>query len=271
MKDIFFSIITPVKNGKNFINDYLISLRNQIYINWEAIIVDDNSEDKTYEYLKELTKDDKRFRIYKNSFKKKLDSPYSARNFGLTKSKGKYICFLDIDDFWYPEKLKSDYYILEKINTDILVGNYIKTNENFTKGYPKPRINFLSIKFQTIFCNPFPMLSTTIKKSIIGDTRFQALYHEDYIFWREIIENNKRNKINIKIGINKSHNSLYRIRKDSLSFNRLKTINWLINCYKYFNTFKIAIFFILLIRILLFLLETFAISFRIIKIKSIKI
>ena len=34
----------------------------------------------------------------------------------------------------------------------------------------------------------------TIKKSIIGETKFQALYHEDYIFWREIIENNKQIK-----------------------------------------------------------------------------
>ena len=271
MKDIFFSIITPVLNGEDFINDYIDSLRKQIYINWEAIIVDDNSEDETYANLKELTKNDKRFRIYKNNFRKNLNSPYAARNYGLTKSKGEYICFLDIDDFWYPEKLKSDYYILKKNDPEILIGNYIKTNGDFTRGYLKPRINFLNIKFQTIFCNPFPMLSTTVKKSIIGDTKFQAKYHEDYIFWREIIEKNKGNKININIEINKSYNALYRIRKDSLSFNRLKTINWLIDCYKHFNISKITIFFILLIRILLFSIEKFAISFRIIKIKNIEL
>ena len=61
MKNIFFSIITPVFNGKNYINDYLASLKNQSYKYWEAIIIDDNSDDDSYEFLKEAIKDDKRF------------------------------------------------------------------------------------------------------------------------------------------------------------------------------------------------------------------
>ena len=118
MEKTFFSIITPVFNGKNFIDDYIISLKSQLYKNWEAIIIDDNSSDDSYKYLKYLTKDDRRFRVYKNKLKKQIQSPYSARNYGLKKIRGSYICFLDIDDFWLPEKLKSDFNFLEKFNSD---------------------------------------------------------------------------------------------------------------------------------------------------------
>ena len=53
--------------------------------------------------------------------------------------------------FKLPEKLKSDFNFLKKFNSDILVGNYIKTNQDLTKGYVKPGLNFLKIKFQIIF------------------------------------------------------------------------------------------------------------------------
>ena len=271
MRDILFSIITPVYNGKNYINDYLFSLKNQIYKKWEAIIIDDYSIDNSYEYLQDLTRDDNRFRIYKNQSKKNITSPYSARNYGLTKIKGTYICFLDIDDFWFPDKLKSDYYSINKLNSDILIGDYIKANQDLTKGYIKPRLNFLNIKFQLNFCNPFPILTTTIKKDIIGEIKFRAIHHEDYIFWREIIQNNKTNNVDLKIDINKSQNAIYRVNSNSLSFNRFKTIIWLKNCHEYLNTNKFITYIILLIRIIFFLLEKLAVSFKIIKMKNIKI
>ena len=271
MKNVFFSIVTPVLNGKNYINDYLISLKNQSYKYWEAIIIDDNSEDDSYEFLKEATKDDKRFKIYQNEFMKNKPSPYAARNFGLTKIRGTYISFLDIDDYWLPQKLESDYSFLKKFNSDILIGNYIKANQSLTKGYLKPRLNFLNINFQIIFCNPLPMLTTTIKREVIGNIKFKSLYHEDYIFWREIIEKNKKNKYKIKIDFNSSENAIYRIHNNSLSHNRLKTINWLKICYEYFNQNILTTYLFLLIRISLFLIEKLALSFKIIKKKNIKI
>ena len=79
MKNVFFSIITPVFNGKNYINDYLASLKNQTYKYWEAIIIDDKSYDDSYAFLKEATKDDKRFKIYQNQFIKNKPTPYAAR------------------------------------------------------------------------------------------------------------------------------------------------------------------------------------------------
>jgi len=54
----FFSIITPVKNGKNFIERYLESLFRQTFKDFEVIIIDDHSNDNSYEYIKSQIKND---------------------------------------------------------------------------------------------------------------------------------------------------------------------------------------------------------------------
>ena len=177
----FFSIITPIYNGEKFINRFYNSLISQDFLNWECLLIDDSSIDRSKYLLEEICLIDKRFLLLStnNYSKKRLRTPSFARNLGLKNARGEFLCFLDIDDFWYPDKLKSDYYSINKLNSDILIGNYIKANQYLTKGYIKPRLNFLNIKFQLNFCNPFPILTTTIKKDIIGDIRFRAIHHED--------------------------------------------------------------------------------------------
>ena len=112
---IFFSVITPVKNGFNYINRYINSLKSQTYNNWEAIVVVDDSNDDSYEILKLKTHNDKRFKIIRNKEIKFLNSPYKSRNIGLDNAKGRYICFLDIDDLWLPNKLLRQFKLLSKI------------------------------------------------------------------------------------------------------------------------------------------------------------
>ena len=51
--NFLFSIITPIRNGENFIKKYLESLLNQSYQNWEAIIIDDKSKDKGIKNIKD--------------------------------------------------------------------------------------------------------------------------------------------------------------------------------------------------------------------------
>ena len=52
---------------------------------------------------------DPRIKVYKNPLSKNIKSPYQARNYGITKAKGEYICFLDIDDYWLENMLMSKY------------------------------------------------------------------------------------------------------------------------------------------------------------------
>jgi len=109
------SIITPSFNSENFISETIQSVLKQNYTNWEMIIVDDFSTDKTVEIVKELASKDKRIQLFELD---KNSGTGIARNFGLNKSSGKYIAFLDADDVWKSEKLE--------IQID-----FLKTNNQF--------------------------------------------------------------------------------------------------------------------------------------------
>jgi glycosyltransferase involved in cell wall biosynthesis len=91
------SIIIPVLNRENFIKQTIDSLISQEYENWEALIIDDGSIDRTCEIVKEIHFDDKRINFIQKHKGLKPGAP-AGRNYGIRKSKGKYIIFLDSDD-----------------------------------------------------------------------------------------------------------------------------------------------------------------------------
>lgn len=88
------SIIVPCYNQAQFLDECLISILNQTYINWECIVVDDGSPDDTEFVMLKWLKKDKRFRY----LKKQNAWVAAARNSGILVSKGDYILPLDADD-----------------------------------------------------------------------------------------------------------------------------------------------------------------------------
>ena len=112
--DDLISIITPSFNSEKFISDAIHSVQKQSYLNWEMIIVDDFSTDKTVIIIQEFLLKDNRIKLFK--LDKNCGTGF-ARNFGLNKSKGRYIAFLDADDLWKSEKLaiQIDYLITNNL------------------------------------------------------------------------------------------------------------------------------------------------------------
>lgn len=88
------SIIIPVYNSQSTLERCFYSLVNQTYHDIECIFVNDGSTDSSWEILEKLSKSDSRVKIYK----KENGGVSSARNFGISKASGKYICFVDSDD-----------------------------------------------------------------------------------------------------------------------------------------------------------------------------
>lgn len=106
MKEIDFSIIIPCYNGAQYLDASFSSLANQSFKNFEYIFIDDNSTDNSFEIAKHL---DKKFEL--NGVLIKKDGSYkkgvsASRNLGIQKSSGKWIVFLDCDDYFLPEKLE---------------------------------------------------------------------------------------------------------------------------------------------------------------------
>lgn len=91
------SIIIPVYNRESLIIETLNSILAQTYNNWECIIVDDGSIDTTLEVVQEFAVKDKRFSFFSRP-ENRLKGPSSSRNFGIEKSQGDFIIFLDSDD-----------------------------------------------------------------------------------------------------------------------------------------------------------------------------
>jgi len=95
-----FSVIIPVYNKANYIEETLKSVLKQQFTNYEIIIIDDGSTDSSLEIINQFL--DNRICIYKQENK----GVAAARNFGIEKSKGKLIAFLDADDYWFPNHLE---------------------------------------------------------------------------------------------------------------------------------------------------------------------
>ena len=101
------SIITPVYNAENYIEQTLLMVEQQTYDNWELILVDDYSTDSSVDIIRRFLadKNDERVRLIRSE---KNEGPAKSRNKGMNVSRGRFISFLDADDVWKPEKLEHE-------------------------------------------------------------------------------------------------------------------------------------------------------------------
>ena len=93
----------PCYNSSRFIVRAILSVLNQTYKNLELIIIDDCSTDETKKIIKKFLKQDKRIKFY--STKKNSQLAAAPRNLAISKASGKFIAFLDSDDYWQKDKL----------------------------------------------------------------------------------------------------------------------------------------------------------------------
>ncbi|BBB31920.1 glycosyl transferase family 2 [Thermotomaculum hydrothermale] len=93
------SFIMMAKNVENYIADAIISLQKENKVEWELIVIDDHSEDKTFEIAQNFAQNDKRIRIYKNKYRGKV----LGTNYGFSLSKGDIIKCIDSDDVLLPD------------------------------------------------------------------------------------------------------------------------------------------------------------------------
>lgn len=180
------SIIIPVYNVEKYISNCINSLMNQTYKNIEIILVDDGSQDNSYSVCEEYSKTYDYIKVYK----KENGGPSSARNYGIEKATGEYICFVDSDDYVsekYIENLLIDDFDLSFGGLVDVCGN--KTIENpvcneIQKYYGKDiYIKLLENSENDLFNSPCCKL---FKKSIIekNNIKYDESLHmgEDLIF-----------------------------------------------------------------------------------------
>ncbi len=108
-----FSILTPTYNHENFLEACIRSVISQTFQDWEMIILDDGSADRTGDIARQWAAHEKRIRYYHQE-NKGINSLAETYNTGLSMAQGRYICILEGDDLWKPDKLKRQFDILEQ-------------------------------------------------------------------------------------------------------------------------------------------------------------
>ncbi|WP_164667400.1 glycosyltransferase family 2 protein [Virgibacillus doumboii] len=114
------SIIVPVYNGEQFIEECVESILSQTLSNFELIIVNDGSVDNTRTICNKLSKQDERIQVIHKS----NGGPGSARNTGIKNSRGEYIGFVDCDDTLEKDMYKKMYCAIRNNNADICLCGY---------------------------------------------------------------------------------------------------------------------------------------------------
>lgn len=113
------SIIIPVYNVDTYLEECLDSVCNQTFSNYEVIIIDDGSTDSSLSIIKRYATNEPKIRFFSQ-----VNSGISAtRNKGLKEAKGKYILFVDSDDYILPNALETLWRCAQETNCDIVIGN----------------------------------------------------------------------------------------------------------------------------------------------------
>jgi len=118
------SIILPVYNVEKFIRQSILSVLQQTFVDFELLVIDDGSPDGSINIVRQI--DDSRINI----FQKENGGLSDARNYGLARARGKYVYFMDSDDWIEPDLLQVCVSVLEREELDIVVFGYILDNES---------------------------------------------------------------------------------------------------------------------------------------------
>lgn len=218
-------IVMPNFNKGKFILKAVNSVLSQSYKNWKLYIIDDNSNDNSKEVIKKFSNHKK----VKTFLLKKNKGPSYCRNLILKKSKSKFIAFLDSDDYWTKNKLKSQIIYMIKNKYPFTYTDYLPLiqNENIKRFLNSTNI-LKTFTFDKFIKNSSINTSTMIiERKYLKNLKFRNLnLMEDYIFKCELM---KKSKIPFK-KLPKT-TAIYRIIKKSRSSKRINNLKnlWIIN------------------------------------------
>jgi len=213
------SIIVPMYNAEKFIGKTIESVLAQTYQNWEMLIMNDVSTDNSLAIVSLYAKKDERIKIVNTE---KNVGVVKGRNFLIDLASGKYIAFLDADDYWHNEKLEKQIKFMKEKNASISCTEYTRVKEN------EEKINDVIIKEEISYNdmlknNYLGCLTVIYDAEKIGKRYFKELEkNEDYVLWLEIVKD-----VNTIYGL-KENLAYYRVLDNSRSSNKVKTakVRW---------------------------------------------
>ena len=168
------SIIMNCYNGEKFLQKALTSILLQTFSNWELIFWDNLSNDNSKVIFKSFS--DKRFKYFLSD---KHDLLYAARNKAVKNSSGSYLAFLDVDDYWHPEKLEKQIIHFKNREIGAVYSNFFFLNEyngkikkNYISKLPEGNLTESLLKNYQI-----GLLTLIVRKDVYLSLKFNKYYH----------------------------------------------------------------------------------------------
>jgi len=225
MKRNKVSIIMNCFNGERYLKQSLRSVLKQTYKNLEIIIIYDDNNKKDLIYIKKIQKTDSRIKLLIN--KNNIGAGLS-RNRGIKISKGKFLAFLDADDFWHKDKIEKQINFMHSNNYLISHTTYLILNNNRIVATRAAK-NFYILD-ELIYSCDIGLSSVIIKKKVFSNKiKFSNLKtKEDYVLWLKILLKG------IKIGGLDEKLVYWRKLDNSLSSNSIQKIY---DAFKVYNTY----------------------------------
>ncbi len=246
------SIITPCYNSSKFLKETIQSVLNQTFTDWEWLITEDCSTDDSVQIIQNAN--DSRIKL---TLSGKNCGAGHARNLSLEKATGKYITFLDADDFWEPNFLEEMVSFMKNERAELAYSNYARCDENLN-----PTIADFQADKEVTFDNLLKTCRLSLLSSMYDSERVGIEYfpagskREDHVMWLNLLK-----KIPVGKPLNKTmakyrmhSNSIsrkktnimkdqYLVYKDHMHFSTLKswyyTMNWALNGFmKYSKIFN---------------------------------
>lgn len=175
MRKVNVSIIIPAYNAETTITRCIKSIQNQTYTNFEVIVINDGSTDKTADIVSQICTTDDRIRLCSQA----NNGVSCARNVGLSYAAGKYIIFVDSDDYIQNHYLQTYFETAEKENADVVIGGCkrkdLKSSE--TVEIAPPMIGDITFDIWKQLTENIPVLgyvcSKIIKRNIIENNNIR--------------------------------------------------------------------------------------------------
>jgi glycosyltransferase involved in cell wall biosynthesis len=189
---------------------------SQVYCNIELLIVDDGSTDSSQDLIEKYRLADSRVRSFINSGPHGVSE---ARNIGLRAAKGRFITFLDSDDFLSPSSVKDRVLFALSIDAKIVYGAYerLLPSGKRQKSSPPSRLTYSDLLKKNYIGN----LTGLFDANYFGCVQQSNIRHEDYLMWCRLIKS-----VGFAYCAPSDSLGVYRVSPNSLSGNKFKAAVW---------------------------------------------
>lgn len=210
----FFTVIVTVYNCEKYIIETLKSIECQTFTDYEVIIVEDCSVDRSYELVKNFIHGRSKWSLYRNE--KNSGVGYS-RNRAFSLAEGQFVAILDSDDVWMRDKLEKQYELMKHGDVDLCYTAYSfmdteSKDMNFNYRV-KPEVTYKALLKENYIGCSTAVVSKKIAKSIRMN---ENMINEDFYFWLQVLKEGYVGK-----GITEPLVK-YRIHEKARSYNKFK-------------------------------------------------